>query len=239
MQDQLSAEYRSFFESAVPPQGLEKRLSNPLLISIGPRWMACTPRVLFVGQETLRWSECKLADFVASGYPIQKAIDQYENFGFAKCSHRNRNSPFWRAFRLLREQINQDGKGDILWTNLFKCDLDGGAVVKKSTSKEALAEILKFQHGLLTKEVLVLRPTAVLFFTGPRYDCALRSEFIDARLRPVDGHREQELVRIDHPKLPPATFRTYHPNYLNFSKERWSWLCDIARKLISYGPAAF
>jgi hypothetical protein len=205
---------------------------------------------MFVGQETLGWSfegraDCQpprpplktLTDFLNSSESIQAAIDWYEEFAFAKHNPGNYNSPFWRAFRLLLEQLNFDANTELLWTNLFRCDLDGGAVVKKSTSAE-LKEVLAFQRGLLAQEFAVLRPTHALFFTGPDYDPALLAEFPGAVLLPIDGRDERQLSRVVHTGLPPGAFRTYHPNYLARCAERWSWLHDIVRYVDAEGPSA-
>jgi len=190
------------------------------------------------GQETFGW-DWKPGDYYAWPHPplatlaefqrynlaIEALVDVYSAFHFARHQPKTFNSPFWRAFRLLLESIGHNAPTDILWTNLFRCDLDG-SVINGSTPEE-LREILSFQRGLLTSEVRVLKPTAVLFFTGPDYDVALRDEFADVTTEPVMGRAEREFARLRHPQLPGVAVRTYHPAYL-MRTGRWAWLDDIS-----------
>jgi hypothetical protein len=98
-------------------------------------------------------------------------------------------------------------------------------VIHGSTAEE-LDAILSLQRGLLTAEIRVLKPTAVIFFTGPDYDVALRDEFPELSMRPLFDRTEREFARLSHPELPSETFRTYHPNFLR-RRKKWEWLDDI------------
>ncbi len=242
MQEQLFNLYISFFRSAAVPAALDSRLSCPLLLSVGPRWEGAARRLLVVGQETHGWDWKSgdyypwphpplktLADFKAYDGGIQALMNGYPAFAFSKYQPANFNSPFWRAFRLFVEGISDEGDADALWTNLFRCDLDGSSV-KDTASPIEFKDILKFQQGLLTREIAVLQPTAVLFLTGPNYDRALTDEFSGITIHPALGHSARELAQLGHPSLPTASYRTYHPNYLARDSGRWSWL----NELISY-----
>jgi hypothetical protein len=81
----------------------------------------------------------------------------------------------------------------------------------------------------MTSEIRVLRPTAILFFTGPAYDLALHDEFPGIGIRPAMGRAERQFAWLRHPSLPSVSIRTYHPAYLRRSPKRWAWLHDIAR----------
>ena len=72
-------------------------------------------------------------------------------------------------------------------------------------------------------------PTAVLFFTGPQYDVALRGEFDGIEIVTLSDRSDRQFAGLRHPDLPPLAIRTYHPSYLNRSPERRSSLQDIAR----------
>lgn len=232
--------YDSFFKTASTPAELTSRLSCPLLLSVGSGWHQAIRRLLVVGKETFGWDWTPgdyypwphpplttLADF--NGYPnaVRALVDGYASFAFSKHQSANFNGPFWRAFRQLHEEINEGHKADILWTNLFRCDLEGGSVIDRATPAE-LNNILAFQHGLLSREIRILSPTAVVFFTGPNYDLALRAEFPDIVFAPVSGHVERQFCQIAHPDLPTPSFRFYHPNYLARNHNRWLWLREVA-----------
>lgn len=235
MDEKLIKAYGSFFQSVSRPQALASRLSLPLLLASGPKWQLSRRRVLFVGQETLdwRWPDRgleTLTDFFACNDPVREAVTVYSAFDFAAHNPISRRSPFWRAFHLLRQEINGDGTGDLLWTNLFRCALDRGSVVALSTPGE-LEQILEFQRGLLRLELSVLKPTAVLFFTGPYYDGAVAAEFPGCVIAPAGNHQPREFAQVIHPELPLTTFRTYHPASLVRSPERWSWLHELAESV--------
>jgi hypothetical protein len=242
MQHELSSLYRGFFASAKISDALASRLSCPLLLAVGS-WPTAARRVLFVGQETLGWdwkAGCyypwphpplvTLVDFKAYDGAVDALVEAYSVFAFSQHQPRNFNGPFWRAFHLLRGAINGDGNAAMLWTNLFRCDVGGGSVLRGCNPAE-LRELMAFQRGLLTSEIRVLQPTAILFFTGPSYDFELRSEFPDAALSAAPGRRERQFAQIRHSELPSVAIRTYHPSYLRRKRERWSWLQDIAREL--------
>lgn len=242
MPHDLSSLYRDFFKSAAISDSLASRLSCPLLLSAGPRWHEASRRVLFVGQETRGWDWAPgsyypwphpplktLADFRRYADAVRALVDGYAAFAFSRYQPANRNGPFWRAFHLLFESVNRDGCADMLWTNLFRCDVQGGSVL--SCSAGELQELMAFQRGLLTREIRLLAPTAVLFFTGHGYDFELQAEFVGAVTSTVAGRAELQFARITHPALPAMTVRTYHPSYLRRSPERWSWLEDLARDL--------
>jgi len=81
-------------------------------------------------------------------------------------------------------------------------------------------------------EVRILDPTAVVFFTGPRYDAILRSEFPGLELNAVAGHTSRQFAEAVHPALPNSAFRTYHPRYLRRSG-KWSRVKDLAEFVVT------
>lgn len=242
-QEALHSLYSGFLARAEVPPALASRLSCPLLLSMGPTWPTSEHRLLLIGQETLGWdfrsgdyydwphpSLASLADFQSYDHAVPALVHGYAEFDFAKRQPANYRSPFWRAFRLLREHSASSGTGEVLWSNLFRCSLDGGSVVNTATAAE-LQNILAFQQGLLGREITALRPTGVLFVTGPYYDFAINSEFPGATWERVPSYDPRHVSRVVHPALPDRTFRTYHPNYLARSQERWQWLSALASEV--------
>jgi hypothetical protein len=93
------------------------------------------------------------------------------------------------AFDGLMSLVDRDDRGDVVSTNLFRCVLRIFGRPKSRSpldgSEDELRQILEWQRGCLTEEIKILAPTAVVFFTGPRYDVALYDEFNDAELQAV------------------------------------------------------
>ncbi len=131
------------------------------------------------------------------------------------------NSAFWRGFRFLDAALNPTADS-ALWTNLFKVNVNGS--VMENCLQADRARLQKAQQGLLRHEIDVLQPDVVFFFTGPRYDSALRTEFSEADFLPFKKTRTSRfplstLALLRAPGLPARTVRTYHPEYLQRSRQ--------------------
>ncbi|MCX5722047.1 MAG: hypothetical protein NT179_08475 [Nitrospirae bacterium] len=237
---QLKALYTEFFEEIAFDSEIAGKCSLPLLLHVGPTWKESKHRLLIVGQETRGWDFHQgdyydwpyppikhLSEFVNLANRIGVLMKGYRDFEFAKHQVPEHRSPFWRAFR----HLGASPDVSVLWTNLFRVSFKGGSVIQ-NTSPGELNHILSTQKGLLEKEVRLLQPTAVVFFTGPYYDCALRNEFADVSFHPVQGHEERQFAQLRANSLPTQSYRTYHPNYLARSRERWTWLNQFAQLII-------
>jgi len=77
----------------------------------------------------------------------------------------------------------------------------------------------------LRKELEILKPDAVVFFTGPRFDYTLSSLFQTASFRSAGGD-EQYLHYLKAFRGSGLILRTYHPNYL-IQKKRSSIIKEI------------
>ena len=66
----------------------------------------------------------------------------------------------------------------------------------------------------------MLRPDVVVFFTGPHYDKAIRAEFTDVEFEAFGpGYPESSLAFVRARGLPVKTVRTFHPEYLQRSRQ--------------------
>ena len=54
-----------------------------------------------------------------------------------------------------------------VYTNLFKFDLGDDSRVKNisNVSKETLSKIIEFHRGILSKEIEIIQPKIIIFFT--------------------------------------------------------------------------
>ena len=221
--------YGRFHKNARLSNALAERASAPLLISPSAAWAKAPFKVLIVGQETLGWRYTtqgdhpdlgtinSFSDFSASPRGVEAMMRAYQTFLY-ESEYWKRNSAFWRAFRLCSEAVESE-QSSVLWTNIFKVDVEGSVVQNCSVAERAL--ILEAQRDLLKNEIALLMPDVVLFFSGPTYDPALEFAFPDISFHPFHqdaGTRELAYVRSS--ELAPVCVRSFHPSYLQRSR-RW------------------
>ncbi|MHA6195825.1 hypothetical protein ACX3YG_15800 [Pseudomonas wadenswilerensis] len=201
-------------------------------------------RVLIVGQETLEWdfrpddyyhwpypSILRLEDFLAQPDSVEAMMHGYRAFEFARHQPGNFNSPFWRAHRQVRDALGEAVLGfdtQVLYTNLFKTAVEGTSIVKNG-SREDADNIWRISAGLLTRELEILNPDAVIFFTGPDYDRYLELEFSGLVWAAVGEHGERRFAKLAHGALPAKSWRTYHPGYLN--RGNWQLVNEVCAGL--------
>jgi len=203
-------------------------VSPPLLLKPFPEYEKNRLRIAIVAQCTFGWSWSNeeglypewiykpinsFGDFAVDEDSITHLMIGYELFKFSERQSNNRNSPFWRFYRTILEGLNIPKQEAGIWTNLFRVDVGGelpdGAI---------LASVLKFQEGLLRKELTILNPHIVIFTTYWGYDSIIEKEFGVVRKYEIDGIEEQVLCRLEIPNQSFNAFRTYHPNYLQRSQ---------------------
>lgn len=184
----------------------------------------CSEKLLIVGQETLVWGSGSIKNyesFYAEQNNVSFMMDVYKNFAYAQVS-KNYNSPFWKTFRMLA--TNRQA----LWSNVFRFsvthDIYKGYSVIKNTTAEERAVIYAAQRGLLKAEIEILKPQAVIFFTGPYYDEAIVDEFEDVQRSEVEGFNMRSFAHLKAKGLPWKSYRLYHPNYLYRKKLYNDWI---------------
>lgn len=219
--------YRRFHANSRPSSSLWHRASAPLLLKPQQEWFSSPRRLLIIGQETNGWTSTdKMVSSLEHFHKCKDGVEMmqaaYSDFDFAS-TYSHRNSAFWRAFRLLK------GNHSVLWTNLFRTDVDGSVVQNCRVNEWKL--LLQSQGMLLREEIHALAPTAVLFLTGPRYDAALQEVFSDAALEALwSDVPEREAARVMSALLPRETVRIYHPSFLQRSR-RWRLVERLAQWL--------
>ena len=224
----LKQRYVRFQEAAKLPKRLALKASPPLLMFPHERWDSARKKVLIVGQETRRWVYdpeevgtsgdpiTNFREFMHARDGVNAMWNLYRWYALGRARPKL-NSPFWRGFRAFDSAVNPS-RDAALWTNIFKVNVNG-SVMENCRSAEVSA-LKRLQRGLLREEIQILRPDVVVFFSGPRYDSALRFEFPDMELSPLSRRRPAStaaVVRADG--LPPRTIRTYHPEYLQRSRQ--------------------
>lgn len=243
MQEQLNKQYEKFKDNINFGEDLSERLSAPLCLYIPEKWKNSGKRVLIVGQETLGWDFrsgwyyewpyepiANWKDFKNVPDSVSAMVHGYKVFEFSRYQPENYRSPFWQAYRQFREAIGEQKDGietSVLWTNLFRMSLDGGSVIEGNS--EELKQIREASRAVFLSELRILKPTSVVFFTGPNYNETLYSFFPSIKLIPFNEYDPQKTAQLSHHDLPAMTWRTYHPKYLSLSKQ---W--NIIDEIISY-----
>ena len=153
MDEELEQLYRSRWDalSKAIPTGCG--MSTPLLAAVPREYENSKIRLLIIGKETHSWLDERSLE---APDPVEELRKGYRQFARGK----KWKSPFFQAARKLQKRLNPDSDDSgFMWLNLFICDQD------KETPREPVAEELR-QVSLLREEVGILKPDAVVFFTG-------------------------------------------------------------------------
>ncbi len=185
-------------------------VSGPLLLSVPENYEHTSVRLMIVGQQTYGWPHITVG--------LEDLLRAYREFDLGR---RYTKSPFWQASHRLFSELNPVGpERAFLWSNLVKVDQ-----YNRRPTPDLEEQVSKI--GLLTAELRLLKPDAVVFFTGPDYDGRLKETF------PGVGYRglTPEVFVLKHSDLPLKSYRTYHPAYLRRAKKRFA-LDAIAQDIL-------
>jgi hypothetical protein len=165
---------------------------------------------MVVGQETHGW----YGEWNSTA-SIPETLKVYDSFHLGL----GYNSPFWEATRRLRTNLKDSvPEFGFVWANLFSFDQN------KGRADENYLEAMR-KMRVLPKEIEILKPHAVIFFTGPVYEYNLNYYF------PGESIGDRRLARLVRERLPTLSFRTYHPNYLKRSKQLNGVVDEISLKI--------
>lgn len=169
-------------------------------------------RLLVVGQETRGWEQWPAVS-------PESIIEKYKSFDLGRGYW---FSPFWQAAHRLHRLINTSGpERGFVWSNLVK-------ISQRKKRPERTIENKSCGLELLQKELEILKPDAVVFFTGPKYDERLKTTF--PGLKPIGVTRYIDRIKLDR-QLPRRSFRTYHPRWLRFNQ--WGVIREIADLILN------
>lgn len=162
-------------------------LSGPTVMHISDEYFASKKRLLIIGQQTFGWWRGDL----------EYLLKRYQEFNFGEEYY---SSPFWNITSKVADVL-RISRYAIAWTNLVKCDY------KKMRPSPKIEDKVQEAFPVLEKEISILSPEIVLFFTGPNYDERLMSSLPGSSFDDVPNSRDY-LVRITNPLLPKNSFRT-------------------------------
>jgi hypothetical protein len=188
----------------------EERTAYPLFIKSNSGYENADIKLLIFGKETNGWSNEKNKVY-GSDVTLIEILNAYDNF-FNKKECYKRKSNFWpriREFINILQEKNENEKIDYLWNNIVKM-----AYYWKVGFPDFYEDIVKkYLNKIIIKEIEILKPDYLLFFTGPTYDFVLDDIFENPTKEKIGKFSEREICRVKIKNV-KGSFRTYHPNYL-------------------------
>lgn len=198
-------------------------ISAPYLASASDSFVAAGRRLVVVGKETNTWFNSNIHEISRLEAPeaVDFMMEKYRSFDLGR-KYKGRGS-FWTPVRELSRRLVGEGHSDsdaFVALNISKFD-ERGSKPPTSVLEAQLAT------DLLKGEIEILQPEVVVFHTGPSYDKWIPRWFPGAE---IEGDRW--LATIKAPSLPPTTFRSYHPQYLNRTRQRGKVYSRIADRVL-------
>jgi hypothetical protein len=180
------------------------KATNPLLLNICEECFDMKKVVLF-GQETNDWHGA----YNHLKEPFEE-MKSYQNFWFDKKSKYSKSGMLMHTFSKIQKEFSQLC---FVWNNIIKI----GKVGIGTPSQD----ILQWQNAwfeITKKEIELIDPQLMIFFTGYKYDLFIKKTFGDFEQLKVDNHDVKKFCQLKFEKYPMIiAYRTYHPNYLNRS----------------------
>ena len=223
----MNKELRQFYEEKIGSLVLlinkDKKLSDPLLLSVDERYLSARTKIMVVGQETHKWEWHKNDEEKDPGYPITMPLSEYVSILMARYQRKHwgkvfKASSFWKAADQIYENLNDyPGRPDIgyLWNNIDKVDCNGGPL-SEMTRKNVWDCFF-----VLKEELKIIKPDIVIFFIGQRYDALLKEKGCKVIPLPEKMQIDFEwLAKIEWDGvLPYNSYILAHPNRLRRAKK--------------------
>jgi len=189
-------------------------------------------KIVFVGKESNGWfnTDERIAAGIA-GPPLASASyltalkDLYLNFNLGA----EYNTSIYQFIRMVRDGTSTEKiKAGYLLTNLLRIDSMG----KPSPGVEE--DVTIKSNYILSSEIEILNPGAVVFLSGPSYDYLIEKTYPGSKFTEVPGFATSEFSQIRHEKLPEKTVRVYHPDYHKYKGPEYRHdlakaICNILR----------
>ena len=180
--------------------------AHPFLLSV-PNDYNKKIKVMLIGQETNGWLE-------DLNFEPENAMKRYERFWIDKQSKYSKTGVFQQVLNKLEDMLNRD-KVSCIWNNIIKIGMKN----KKGTPPNYLIKWQENWFDVVKKEVELLQPNFIIFFTGPDYDEYIKKSFGEFTKSKVMDKKIRQIARLNFTENKNLiAFRTYHPNYLRQSR---------------------
>lgn len=199
-------------------------LTNPFYIAMSNECANAESVVMIAGQETFTWgseiTKNKDGAFSRDSSPCKLQII-FDLF----CNNPNRDShsPYWTFFEKCREYARESKTGFIS-NNLSKVGF-----INNEPGNDFNVSVKWGQ--VLCAEIEVCDPDMIIFTTGPSYDQLLQAIFGNFIVHScIEGVGTRKLAKLEFKDgilKGRRIYRTYHPAFLQRSKNRYSWINQI------------
>jgi len=205
--------------------------ANPLLIKIKDEeeYKNSDLKIMVFNTETKGWCGKFRND-------INKPLMKYDRI-FNQNLYIELADDFFDCLNILHYTIQEkypDKKISIVWNNLIKT----GKSDENGMPPDYIYEEELKNFNVLYDEIKILKPTAVIFLTGPNYDSIIKEKFNNAKMEAIAlPFTFREFANVEITGVPFA-FRTYSASYL-FSKESDIYFNALAEKINIYSERNF
>lgn len=207
-------------------------ISSPIFLDCKTefgKYLDSNYRVLYVGKETNYWFNQKERE--QSG--LLNDISNYEKYLFAltnlyksfNIGHNYKTAIFTFMDILVEKLRSNNEKTGILWTNLLRHDYFGNGKVPYEVEEKITFD----NNYVFRKELEILKPEAIVFVTGPKYDYILEKTFPGIKKVGIKNMAIGEICLLEHRDLPQKAIRVYHPDAHKYqgADYRWELSSDI------------
>ncbi len=215
---QLIPDLSDFIKDINGELEMDNKATNPLLIQVDEHYSNENIKIMFFGQETNYWhlEEDGTGQFHGE---IEPLLDLYEKF-YLKGNCYSYGGQFWNGINRFKKLLESSKNHNFtfIWNNVVKIGKCG-----KGTPCENILNIQQQFFRVIEREIEILKPDYLVFFSGPNYDNLIKKMIFPIKTETINSSfKERQLCRICTP-LELESYRTYHPNYL--------WRNDINKYL--------
>ena len=186
----------------------KNKATNPLLIKIGEEYIDAKMKIMFFGQETNSW-HLEMDGTGKFHGEIEPLLQLYKKFYLKKGCY-SYGGQFWNGINRFKQQIKKHElhTSGLIWNNVVKIGRCG-----KGTPNKEILNIQKRNFKVIEKEIEILKPDFLVFFSGPNYDHLINEMVAPTKFTPIKNFNERQLCTLET-SFGVKAFRTYHPNYL-------------------------
>jgi hypothetical protein len=225
-QEELDYAYDAYLKAILKKDGIidlieNDQISSPQIIDVTApdgNYVNADYKILFVGQETKGWlnpfpkESLKLSKDNTQAY-IDTLKSCYREFNFSNMSSgRKYNGTFNNYVNNILVHFPKDKIG-YLTTNLYKHDER-----QKRIKSKNFKLIKEENYKLLKEEIKILKPNAIIFFTGHALDYKIKRILGKGiSFNTIESIQSvKQFATITSPDHSMEIFRTYHPGYLKW-----------------------
>jgi hypothetical protein len=193
------------------------KAANPLFLALPndeymSEYLKADIKLMIFGMETNGWGG------IYGQYEdrLDTIIDDYTEYFCGLVTDPKR--PIFRGSKCVIDRLHTKIGGnksiEYIWNNIVKMGYAGknlGNYHFPAIFYNRYDVIKKYLNPLIPKEIEILKPDYIVFFTGPKYDFIIDDVFQKPKRILIDGFDQNDLCEIVIPNAKKA-FRTHHPH---------------------------